>query len=215
MVILILSNLWELQHWRQFSLTFLSPQLQNFLVIIGLVSPIHFPKRLHSFTLICLSLKKLLLLSCLQLLLLSLALKQLLFSLEFIFYCLAYQCISRRPFNVLDIQASKILFFPCSRINQIVVDDTFFSYGRIVADSLEMFFISGLEILVALRYLDYKSRSFSVFEGAVGYEALLVKRICSVVGRTVQFYGHINKINKTGHHTKPRKKTGNYLFKII
>lgn len=167
MIVLDLAILYFFDFRRKFPFTILCFQFHNFLVVVGLALSIKFGQSFHPFILIFNPLEILLLFFSLLLLMLSLALSQLLLGFEFIFYCLTYQCICGCSLNILYIQASKILFLSCWRVDQLFIDDSFFSNGWIVTHPLEMFFICRLEVLISLRYLDHKGWLFSIFESAI------------------------------------------------
>ena len=166
-VVLDFTILYFFDFGRKFPLTLLCFKFHNFLVVVGLALSVKFGQSFHPFSLIFDPLKILFLFLGLVLLLLSLALSQLLLGFEFIFYCLTYQCICGCSLNVLHIQASKILFLSCWRVDQLFIDDPFLSYGWIVTHSLEMFFICWFEVLVSLRYLHHKVGRFSIFKGTI------------------------------------------------
>ena len=126
-------------------------------MIVRLALSIEFGQSLHLFCLIFDPLKILFIVLSLLLLLLSMALSELLLGFESIFYCLTNQCICGCSLNVLDIQASEILFLSCWGIDHFFINDSLLTYSRIVAQSLEMLFIGWLEILIALWYFDHKS----------------------------------------------------------
>lgn len=70
------------------------------------------------------------------------------------------------------------------------VDDAFLGDGGIVAQSLEVLFVGGFEVLLSLGDFDHVRGQFSVLEGGVGQVALLVVGVRPVVARLVEIPEH-------------------------
>lgn len=62
--------------------------------------------------------------------------------------------------------------------------------GGVVAQSLEVLFVGGFEVLLSLGDFDHVGGHFPVFEGSVGQVALLVVGVRPVVARLVEIPEH-------------------------
>ena len=180
------SFLLYLNRWRLL-LSLLSPQFHHFFMIIRLSSSVYFRNSLLPFFLIL----SLFVLSHffpnLFIPLHSFLLLKILSSFHFIFDCLTNQGIRVGTFYVFDIEISEKIFCSWRRCNiRLGVHNMLVSDSWVIPNSLEMFFISGFEMLLSLRDLDQIRRHFSIFECSIWQTSLLIIWIRPIVTWPVQ-----------------------------
>lgn len=139
-----------LRFWGSELVAFLSLHFHDLFVIVRLVLWLHFGQSFHSFILILHSLEIGPFLTLLLFCLFSVSHCQLLFGPGPVLDCFTDEGVGGCAFDVFDIQTAEVLFVSCGGVGWVVADDGFFGNGGKVANSLEMFFIGGLEKLVAL-----------------------------------------------------------------
>jgi len=159
--------------------------LHDFLVVVGLLHPIHLGKSLKPSTLLFILFLLLQFPHLFPQFLTPLGpflLKLILLVLHLILNSLADQGICASPLNILNMEVPKILSISGRRsIVVIRIHEVFVIDGGVVAQPLEVFFIAGIEMIISLGDFHHKGRYFSVLEGHIRYVALLVERVGSVV----------------------------------
>lgn len=171
-------------------LTLLCSQFLCKIVIIWLISAFYFEKSLLSSTIVLSSLNQLILQQIFMLFLFLPSNKHFL-GLHLVFYCFAYQSVCGRPLYILRIQTSKVVNvarWTFLILFNFAIYKLFLGNSRVVAQPLEMFFISRIKVLLTLRHLRSSCGHLSVLKSAVRKIGLICIGVSSVIGRMVQLH---------------------------